>query len=304
MLLGKRALWVTAALLVAFAAGHAAETLKSSSAQKSISIATVSAAELGRKAVSQADSAVPPAATLAAGGGGAKLQDLVGITSVAATLPKLEHDACSPGLALAAAPGAMINLTVTAPCNAGQRIVVRHSGLSFTARTGPDGRASLTLPALKREALVAVYLEEARLLLGRVDVPDAASYTHFALVWDAPNELDLRVTQGEKILVGSPHVFRGTAPSVVSLGSTIVQSPLLAQVFSIPGSGLDGAEITAELRITPFSCGRTLRVMSLLSQDGVVTQTELPISVPLCGTSGDILVLKNLAPGLTLAPQN
>lgn len=303
MLLGKKIVRVTAALLVAFAAGHAAETLKSPNGEKSISIETVSASEITRKALSATESALPPAATLAAGGSPA-LQDLVGITSVAATLPKPELDACSPELDLTAAPGAIIHLSVSAPCNAGQRIVVRHSGLSFAVRIGSDGRVGLSLPAMKQDALVAVYLEEARLLLGRVDVPDAADYTRFALVWEAPTELELRVTNGEKILVGSPYVAQGSTPTVMSLGSTTVQSPLFARVYSVPGATLDDAEITADLRITPFSCGRTLRIVSLLSQKGTISQADLPVAVPLCGTSGDILVLKNLAPKLTLTPRN
>jgi hypothetical protein len=303
MLLGKKTLRVTAALLVAFAAGHAAETLKARNGEKSISIESVSAAEMGRKTIVATESAVPPAANLAAAKA-PELTDLTGITSVAATLPKPDMDACSPDLQLSLAAGAIIHAAISAPCNAGQRIVVRHSGLAFAARTGPDGRIGLSIPAMKQDAIVAVYLEDARFLLGQLEVPDAADYTRFALVWEGSTELQLRVTSGEKILVGTPLVVQSTSPTVMSLGSGTVQSPLFASVYSVPGKSLEVAEVTADLRITPFTCGRTLRVVSVLSQNGTVTQTDLPVSVPLCGTSGDILVLKNLAPEMTLAARN
>jgi hypothetical protein len=303
MVFGKKIVRVTAALLVAFAAGHAAETLKARTGEKSISIEALKDSESDRRMRSATESAVPPAATLAAAGSPG-MQDLIGITSVAATLPKPELDACSPALQLAAMPGALIHLSLSAPCNAGQRIVVRHSGLSFAVRTGSNGRVGLSLPALKQDAMVAVYLEDSRLLLGRIEVPDAGEYTRFALAWEAPTELEFRVTSGERILVGSPDVAQGAVPVVMSLGSPSVQSPLFAQVYSVPGPALDDAEITADLRITPATCGRTLRLVSLLSQNGVVSQADLPVAVPLCGTSGDILVLKNLAPKLTLATRN
>jgi hypothetical protein len=76
---------------------------------------------------------------------------------------------------------------------------------------------------------------------------------------------------------------------------------VLARVYSVPGSDLGAADITGELRITPASCGRTLRLETVYSASGIATHAERSISVPLCGTAGDILVLKNLAPALKLA---
>jgi hypothetical protein len=134
-----------------------------------------------------------------------------------------------------------------------------------------------------------------------VSVPDADGHTRFALVWEFPAELELRVTDGEKVLVGSSIVSGDDMQRVLSLGSASVQSPVLARVYTVPGGTLGDAEITGELRITPASCGRTLRVETLFSAAGKVTRTERQITVPLCGTAGDILVLKNLAPATKLS---
>lgn len=226
---------------------------------------------------------------------------LTGITPVAAATPPAGGDRCHPTLELAPLPGAMIYLSLDAPCNRGERIIVRHSGLSFSLKTQADGRTAVTLPAMRSDAMVAVYLQDARLVLGKVAVPDASAYARFAIVWELPAELELRVTEGNKVLVGSTAAAVEDGGRVIALGSADVQSPVLARVYSVPGKVLGEADITGELRITPASCGRTLRVETIYSLSGIATHSERTISVPLCGTAGDILVLKNLAPAPKLA---
>lgn len=300
MLLGKKILRVAAALAVAAIAAHTAERLKAPAVEQSllVSAAQIATAELSPDP--SADSAVPKSASLS-NASQDRVGDLTGITSVAATTAPAGGDRCRPELQLSALPGAMIRLAVAAPCNRGERFIVRHAGLSFSARTQADGRATVTLPALRTDALVAVYLQDSRLILGKVAVPDAAAYARFAIVWEMPAELELRVTDGDKVLVGSAAPVMGDEQRVIALGLDTVQSPVLARVYSVPGSSLGEADITGELRITPASCGRTLRVESVYSAAGIATHTERSISVPLCGTAGDILVLKNLAPAATLA---
>lgn len=300
MLVGTKILRVCAALAVAAAAAHTAERLRAPAVEQSLLISAVELADKSRTAVPTIDSAVPKSASLD-NPAGQDLGSLTGITPVAATTPAAEGDHCRPVLELAATPGAMIRLVLAAPCNRGERFVVRHSGLSFSAQTQADGQATLMLPALKTDALVAVYLRDSRLVLGQVTVPDAAAYSRYAIVWELPADLDLRVTVGDKVLVGSTTPMAGDEQRVIALGSPTVQSPVLARVYSVPGHDLGQADITGELRITPASCGRTLRVETVYSSLGNVATTERQIPVPLCGTAGDILVLKNLAPATKIA---
>jgi hypothetical protein len=299
MLWRQKILRISAALGVAAAAAHTAERLKAPVDEQSF---LVSAAQLATEAKSATEPAspVPQSASLSSPVDQG-IGDLIGITSVAATTPPAGSDHCRPSLELAALPGAMIHLSLAAPCNPGERIVVRHSGLSFSVRTQADGHATVALPALKTNAMVAVYLQDAQLVLGRVTVPDASAYARFAVIWELPAELELRVTDGEKVLVGGSMSGLEENQKVIALGSPTVQAPVLARVYSVPGSSLGTADITAELRITPASCGRTLRVETVYSAAGISSTTQRPITVPLCGTAGDILVLKNLAPALKLA---
>lgn len=299
MLWRQKFLRITAALGVAAGAAHTAERLKAPADDQSFLVAAAQLATEARPATAAA-SEVPQSASLRSPADKG-LGDLVGITPVAATTPRDEGNQCQPSLQLAALPGAMIQVSLNAPCNPAERIILRHSGLSFATRTQADGRVTLTLPALKTQAMVAVYMQDSRLVLGKVTVADASAYTRFAVVWEQPADIELRVTDGDKVLVGSTATGFADDQRVIALGSPSVQSPVLARVYSVPGQTLGQADITGELRITPASCGRTLRVETVFSANGIAATTERDIPVPLCGTSGDILVLKNLAPALKLA---
>ncbi len=196
----------------------------------------------------------------------------------------------------------MIHMALSAPCNRNERIVVRHSGLSFAARTEADGSVRAVFPALKPDATIAVYLADAHLVLGSIVVPDVADHTRFALMWEYPLEMELRVTDGNRVLVGTSTALGADMPRVMSVGSADVQSPLMASVYSVPGQSLGAADLTGELRITPATCGRTLRLDMVLSVGGDAKVATHDVAVPLCGTAGDILQLKNLGADLTLSP--
>lgn len=293
MLWGKKVLRISAAVAVAVAAAHTAESRKGQDNQQPLVLAAAQRVDDGVGASAVRAGAVPVSASLS-GASDAAMNDLVGITPVAATTPATDGDHCRPSMQLAAVPGAMVHLSLSAPCNRNERIVVRHSGLSFATRTHADGKATLLFPALKPDATVAVYLADAHLVLGRVDVPEVAGFTRYAVTWEWPAEVELRVTDGDKVLVGTVPAIGGEGQRVMSLGAPEVQSPVMARVYSVPGTGLGSADLTGELRITPASCGRTLRLDTVLSVGGETTTEEQTAAVPLCGTAGDILLLKNL----------
>lgn len=304
MLWGKKVLRFAAVLAVAFGAAHTVERLKAPAVEQPLLMAAASlTAAQPLPAPGTTGSAVPESASLNTPVEPG-LGELVGITAVAASATPGGGDPCRPELALTPLPGAMIEARLTAPCNRGERILVRHSGLAFSALTRADGSAAVVLPALKSEAMVAVYLQDARLVLGKVAVPDAAAYARYAIIWDSPVEMELRVTDGEKVLIGSLNPAAGSDQRVMALGQDRGPAPVLARVYSVPGRDLGQADITGELRITPATCGRTLRVGTVHSAGGVTSQGEREVAVPLCGMSGDILQLKNLAPAAKLAAPN
>ncbi len=276
----KRAVRVVAVLAVAVAAGQVAESLRplSRDAQAGAAVADTSAS------ASLAD----------------VLPNLRGITPVAATLDDPAATGCIPTLGLEAAPLGMIDLTLNAPCNPGERVVIRHAGLSFTAQISPDGALSLQLPALDPEAMVAAYFDSSQIALAKVSVPDATDHIRFAVQMGHPAIFDLRAETDGQVYIGSYGRTADAPRSILPLGVGTVAQPMLAQVYSYPAADT-AADLTVEVKITPDTCGRTLPVETLLARGGRVTVTKLAVAVPLCGTSGDILVLKNLLRDLTLA---
>jgi hypothetical protein len=128
-----------------------------------------------------------------------------------------------------------------------------------------------------------------------------ASHTRVVLIWDTPTTLEMRVTKDDKLMVGSRGFSATEAEQVFVLGDPDLASPILASVYSVGENDLGTARILAELRITPATCGRSLRLATVVSNHGAVFEEERQVAVPLCGTSGDILVLKNLVPTLKLA---
>lgn len=275
---------VTAVLAVAFATGQAVESLRESAADPAGSGGVV------------AD--LPQSASLWPAG---ELPDIKGITPVAAAATQAHgSDACAPSLSLAAAPGALIDLALRAPCNAAERIVIRHAGISFTAMTGAGGQLALTLPALERDALVAAYFEGSAVALASVAVPEVTHRSRFAFQVPYPVEFRLQAEEGDIVHVG------GTAGQgrIMTLGSEAVAQPLMAQVYTFPGIDLASSSLSVEVRISDLTCGRSFPAEIRISQGGAVTAQTRRIEVPICGTSGDILVLKNLLPAPTLAAPN
>lgn len=294
----KRFLRIVSVLTVALAAGQLVETLRSSAATDRL----MANPSLGTLAVATPNASVLPSAASLEDGSGGTLPEVRGITPVAAIADARGPSACDLSLSLRPAPFAMIDLILTAPCNRGERVVIRHSGLSFTAVTNPDGRLALQFPALETEALVAAYLDGSEIALARVEVPDATAHVRLAVQMAFPARFDLRADEGGQVYVGSS--VQGTDTSrrkIIPLGTASVAKPIMAQVYTLPKGDLSLVDLTAEVRITPESCGRTLLAETILSQAGKVTRVELPVTMPLCGTSGDILVLKNLLRDLTLA---
>ena len=227
-----------------------------------------------------------------------ELPTLAGITPVAAAAER-PQDPCAPRLDLGLAPEAMIDVALSAPCRVGERVLLRHSGLSFTGQVGVDGKLHVVLPAMEEAALVAAYFDGSAVALQAITVPDASRHMRFAFQAAHPVQFDIRVDDAGAVYSG--RASGQTVGPIMTLGSAGVREPMLAQVYSFPESDFAKVKLTVELRITAETCSRSFVAETLLSQGGVVRQKPLPVTVPLCGTAGDILVLKNLITPLTLA---
>ena len=269
------ALRVVAVLAVAFAAGHVVQTLR----------------PLPPQTAALAEDAPQPAK--------AALPQLSGITAVSATTAG-DDPACGLDLRLKNAPGAMIDLSLSAPCNMGERVVFRHAGLAFTETIGADGELQLQIPAMATEAQVTAYVGSSEVVLGKISVPDVAEYLRLAVQMAGSARFDLRADEQGQVFVAKSAGLEGAPHRITTLGQARMDDPLLSQVYSVALRDFASPVLTVELGITPETCGRTLAAEVVLSRFGKALQSSRSVAVPLCGTSGDILLLKNLLPDLTL----
>ncbi|MFE3835875.1 hypothetical protein [Pseudogemmobacter sonorensis] len=214
---------------------------------------------------------------------------------------------CTPRMALVAQPQAMLSVTITAPCNIGERVVLRHAGLAIAEEIGADGRVVIDLPALEATGEVSALLADASVLRDAVGIPGVETLRRFAVQWMADDAFQLHAMEAGADYGQPGHVWAENPVSanggyIVSLGSPSSALPMMAAVYTWP-AGVT-AEPVVEAAVTDLTCGRELLGETLLSEKGAVTRTDLTLAMPDCGAVGDILVLNNLASGTTLAAAN
>lgn len=322
-----------AVLGVAFAAGHAVQTMnaeRAAAATAAAKIDTVVSAPAPRPAMEVAEvvtratspvAELPPVQPV--------LADLTGGALAAppaepAPQPAVEAPAplqaaadpvipapltepvakvCAQDLGLAAGPKAMIALSITAPCRAGERVVLRHAGLAVAEVLGADGTLSLDLPALSEKGEVSVLFADATVIRAAVPVPEVAGLRRFAVQWMADDAFQLHVQEtgaAGDVSAANPVSPRGGL--LIALGNPGLALPMLAEVYTWPTDG--GAQPVIEATVTKATCGRDLLGETIHLNDGLATVTDLTLSMPGCNALGDILVLNNLFPAVTLAAVN
>ncbi len=298
----RRVLRVVGVLAVAMAAGHLVESTRKSVPASSLVMVQSNPAEIAAPGAALAASGLPLSASLASGLGLSKVTD---ITAVAATTPDVAATECTPTLGLTAQSGAMLAVRISAPCHRGERIVIRHAGLNFTARVSVEGDLALELPAFESEALVTAFFRGSEVLLGSVTVADAAAIQRFAVQWAGADVFDLRISEDDRVYVGT-HEARNSAggQKIRSFGDPLVDEPMFAEVYTYPADPDTKVEIVVEVAVTAQICGRSISAETILSSSGIVDVSTVPVSIPACDASGDILLLKNLAPAMKIAAAN
>ena len=226
--------------------------------------------------------------------------------------PVDQADACPIMLDLLPQPNAMIGLSLVAPCHGDQRVVLRHAGLAITGKTSAAGALFATLPALDTAGTVSLLFTDGTTAQAALPVPDLAALRRFAVQWQADDAFQLHAFENGADYGQPGHVWAdapqrplpGMPPAggfLTVLGDESVDLSLLAQVYTFPAAAGQPADVVVEAAVTATTCGRELLGETLLSTGGQATVTDLTIAMPDCTATGDILVLRNLLPALTVA---
>ena len=220
---------------------------------------------------------------------------------------------CTPVLRLAPAPGAMIDVDLSAPCHRSERIVLRHAGLAVTYRTNSDGALTARLPALKERAAVSVLFAGGSIIEAELVVPEARQMHRFGVQWLGPPAFGITAFETGAGNGGGGHVPAADAgrPAggqqdrgfLTLLGDASVDLPLLAEVYTFPAGSPD-VPLVVEAAITAKTCGQDLLGETLNVAGGAVVLADLFVTMPGCDAAGGFLLLKNLVQDMTLGSAN
>jgi len=222
---------------------------------------------------------------------------------------------CPVSLDLVAAPKAMIDVTLLAPCAAGERIVLRHGGLAITGKTTLTGALFVSLPAMEEDSTVSALMPDGKEVVQHINLPDLPIYRRIAVQWLDKDSFQLNAFEDGAVFGGKGHIsanYLGSSlagiPSksgyMTLLGDSNVALPMLAEVYTYPIDLSVPVDITIEVGVTKATCNRELLGELLLSEGGTHSATDLTLATPECDAIGDVLVLNNLLSDLKLATAN
>lgn len=212
--------------------------------------------------------------------------------------------------------GAMVLLTLEAPCKPGERLTVHHNGLMFTEVTDDAGRLSLSVPALGEKAHFIVSFLDGEGAATSAQVPTIDYYDRVVLQWRGESGLQLHAREFTKDYFGEGHVWAASAGDMtrtvqgeggfmIRMGHDDSPEALMAEVYSFPvGTTAQSGEIalTVEAEVTDANCDALVEAQTLERRGGTGLRVQdLTLDMPVCETVGDFLVLKNLVEDMTIA---
>lgn len=201
------------------------------------------------------------------------------------------HVDCTANITLQASVDALLNMRLTAPCNASQRVVISHGDLAFSAYTDEDGAFSAYIPALSEDANVDAFLEDGTLLQASATVPDVVLHHRVIVQWTGDFGLSLHAFHQDAAYGTSGHIHasRPFDPDlqeafVIGLGETHGPESMLAHIYSVPVAMLGQARVELEATHDFRSCGKDLSAYVLQSDGGQTAGLkELSLAMPDCG---------------------
>lgn len=223
---------------------------------------------------------------------------------------------CGLTVTTEARPAAMVALDIMDPCQGNARVVVEHSGLNLTGQTDVMGILTMDIPAFESPAFFTVRMPDGASASALAGLPDIGDYTRVGLQWNEDRALELHAMEFGATYGDPGHIWRenpgtparaeaGEGGFLTRLGTTDVDAPMLAEIYTFPRDTLNGdgtVRLSIEAEVTEANCGQDTLARTLESdEEGAVAVIELTFTVPGCDAVGDYLVLQNLLQDLRVA---
>lgn len=224
--------------------------------------------------------------------------------------------ACTVGMTANPTPGAMVDVTLTAPCHPSERVTIHHQGMMFTDVTDATGVLAVSVPALAEKALFIASFATGDGATAMAAVDMLPLYDRVAVQWKGAAGLGLHAREFGAAYFTKGHIHAGAAGDLSAtakgesgfltvLGDADSPEALHAEVYSFPKGAAEhpgSIALTVEAEITASNCDKTIEAQTLEIRDDESLRTRnLTLTMPGCTTTGDFLVLNNLVEDLTIA---
>lgn len=223
---------------------------------------------------------------------------------------------CDITMSAEATAGAMVDILLTAPCRASERVTLHHQGLMFTEVMQPDGTLSLSIPALAEQATFIASFPGGDGAMASTPVWSLPFYDRVAVQWKGDAGLQLHAREFAADYFSEGHVWAAAAGDLTAaakgeggfltrLGRTDTPEALMAEIYSFPsGTARKSGTVllSVEAEVTAANCDTAVEAQTLEIRGGSDLRThDLTVEMPSCEGVGDFLVLKNLVEDLTIA---
>ncbi len=231
--------------------------------------------------------------------------------------PELEK---MPDCAIAATAtpqaAAMMAYTLSAPCFAGQTVVISHEDLMFSEVLSEDGTLKTDIPALAEEATIRAFFETGETIETDVQADSLALYDRVLVQWRGTAGVQIHAREFGADYGDEGHVWSGARRDLsavsaghggylTTLGDPTRESAHVAEVYTYPTAltKMSGAvDLTVETEVTAGNCDREIQAQAMQFSGGKeVSSQVMTLAMPDCDAIGSFLVLNNLLQDLTVA---
>lgn len=221
---------------------------------------------------------------------------------------------CEAGFTAMAAPGAMVELTLEAPCYAGEMVDIFHAGMRFSEYLDANGLLQLSIPVMEEDAFFNALFIDGHTESTDILMLTVNDYYRVALFWKGEAGFSLYALENGALYGEADHV--GDLTPYSSDRGISGQGGYLAQlgqnatgyhsaIYSYPVMLTDTGpypEVSIEVDVTAENCASEISATLMrVSSAGALESSPLIMAVPECGAIGEYLVLKNLPRDLRIA---
>ncbi|MFU8777535.1 MAG: hypothetical protein ACNA7M_07675 [Roseovarius sp.] len=210
---------------------------------------------------------------------------------------------------------AMVEVTLSAPCQPNTGFTLHHNGMMFTAVTDDQGESRLSVPALTEAAVFIAAFEDGQGAIATANVETLALYDRFVVQWRGGEALHVHALEYGADFGASGHVWAGASQDntralkgeggfLTSLGESKLTQALRAEVYTFPTGSASRSgmvHLQVEAQVTDGNCGRDFEAQSIATGVNGLNVQDIVLAMPDCEGIGDFLVLKNLFNDLKIA---